>query len=164
MAKQDLNARLKKYGITEEDFNAMLEKQGYRCAICGSDNDGRELAIDHDHVTGEVRGLLCTKCNLGLGSFEDDITRLEKAKLYLGKALYNHPLCGRFFLTPHESGGWQGQIVEYLGNGIFLAQLFSWFTGYATNEVTINLSETAGWKFYKTIEDWQYAGENFAKI
>src|SRR3990172_7927579 len=59
--------RLRKYGLTEEQFQGMLQKQGGRCAICRTDvpggRGGKSFATDHDHVTGIVRGLLCQRCN-----------------------------------------------------------------------------------------------------
>ena len=75
------------YGITLEQYNQMLEDQGGVCAICGKHDEveGRRMAIDHNHDTGEVRGLLCGTCNRGLGNFQDNIEMLEKAKNYLVK-------------------------------------------------------------------------------
>lgn len=77
--------RLKKqYGITETDFQNMLSKQNNRCLIC--DNNFEKTAnIDHCHDTGEVRGLLCWNCNIGLGYFKDSIENLSSAIEYLKK-------------------------------------------------------------------------------
>ena len=74
-----------KYNITIEDYDNMLEAQDNGCAICGKtpeDNRGR-LHVDHDHETGEIRGLLCGNCNKALGLFQDDITSLRSAINYL---------------------------------------------------------------------------------
>lgn len=74
------------YGITLEDYDEMLEWQGGGCAICGSpvgDGVGRRLSVDHDHETGEVRGLLCSRCNAGLGMFQDRQDLLLRAVEYL---------------------------------------------------------------------------------
>lgn len=65
----------KKYGITVDDYNRMLQEQGGKCKICnetGDSKDGRRkfLCVDHCHKTGKVRGLLCMKCNTSLGAFE----------------------------------------------------------------------------------------------
>jgi len=75
------------YGITLEQYNQMLKDQDGVCAICGKPDEveGRRMAIDHNHDTGEVRGLLCGTCNRGLGNFQDNIEMLEKAKDYLVK-------------------------------------------------------------------------------
>lgn len=56
---------LKKYGITEDDYNLLLERQNWSCGVCGRHQRlfKQRLAVDHDHKTGEVRGLLCTYCN-----------------------------------------------------------------------------------------------------
>jgi hypothetical protein len=76
--------KLAKYGITEDDYDALLASQRGRCAICGKDasGNGRLLAVDHDHKTGEVRGLLCRGCNLGIGLLEKE-GFLNKAMAYL---------------------------------------------------------------------------------
>jgi hypothetical protein len=76
----------KKYGITIEDYDRMFAEQSGRCKICDTTDPGhgrRHLAVDHNHETGEVRGLLCYQCNLGLGCFQDNKESLEKAILYL---------------------------------------------------------------------------------
>lgn len=80
------NYLLKKtFGITLEEYNQMLEKQNYSCAICGIHQNecDRKLAVDHDHETGEVRGLLCINCNKGLGHFMDCQEYLEIGIMYL---------------------------------------------------------------------------------
>lgn len=80
------SARLRQYGMTEADYNALLSGQGGGCAICGTTEAGAgggQLPVDHDHETGEVRGLLCHNCNSGLGRFGDDPDRLIAAASYL---------------------------------------------------------------------------------
>jgi hypothetical protein len=77
-----------RYGITAEEYDALLEKQNGKCAICGSSNGGgrglnSRLAVDHNHSTGEVRGLLCSMCNQGIGMFKDNPEILEIASSYL---------------------------------------------------------------------------------
>lgn len=74
------------YGITPEQYNEMLERQGGCCAICGTTKPGRKdnhWSIDHCHNTKVVRGLLCHHCNVGLGHFKDDPELLQKARQYL---------------------------------------------------------------------------------
>jgi len=79
----------KKYKLTEEDYNNLLVKQGNVCKICGKAEThtfkGKviNLAVDHCHKTGKVRGLLCYSCNTALGKFEDDVNFLQKAIEYL---------------------------------------------------------------------------------
>jgi len=74
-----------KFGITLADYDEMLEEQINGCAICGRtpEENGQRLAVDHDHDTGKIRGLLCTRCNSGLGFFQDDLTLLLIAVEYL---------------------------------------------------------------------------------
>lgn len=82
-----------RYGINEYKYEDLLISQNYKCAICNNEEtsiDKRtgkvyELAVDHCHKTGQVRGLLCANCNGGLGNYNDDITRLKKAIEYLEK-------------------------------------------------------------------------------
>jgi hypothetical protein len=77
----------RQYGITLNEYNEMLENQNYKCAICGNEDEveGRRLAIDHCHTSGKVRGLLCGKCNRGLGLFYDNVELLNNAILYLNE-------------------------------------------------------------------------------
>lgn len=84
-AKRQRAHRLKsKYGLTLSQFNALVIEQGDRCAICSEEFGGLSyIAIDHDHTTGKVRGLLCITCNSGLGHFKDNIPNLEEAIRYL---------------------------------------------------------------------------------
>lgn len=73
-----------RHGITRDQYLIMLEAQNYCCAICDqTEEDGSDLAIDHNHETGDVRGLLCKKCNRALGLFGDNIMRLDRALNYL---------------------------------------------------------------------------------
>ena len=83
------------YGITVNDYYKMLEEQGGGCAICNTKVPSarkRKYAtqemffVDHCHSTGKVRGLLCGKCNRGLGYFEDEPERLEEAADYLRRS------------------------------------------------------------------------------
>jgi hypothetical protein len=73
----------KKFGITVEDYNVMLARQGGFCAICGAVDKARHLAVDHCHKTGKVRGLLCSKCNTAIGSLEDSVVLIGAALGYL---------------------------------------------------------------------------------
>lgn len=84
--KRTLDEYLKyEYGISSEQWEALLKKQNNSCAICGGPPTApkHRLTVDHDHATGRVRGLLCGHCNKGLGSFMDKIENLEKAVGYL---------------------------------------------------------------------------------
>ncbi len=75
--------RLKhEYNITEQEFNKLKQEQNSKCAICFNEE---KLVIDHCHTNGNVRGLLCSKCNIGLGMFKDDKQRLQNALDYLRK-------------------------------------------------------------------------------
>lgn len=74
------------YGISYEDYKEMRERQGGRCAICGTPEDEsvrQVLCIDHDHTTGTVRGLLCHNCNLVLGFCHDSAGILVQAASYI---------------------------------------------------------------------------------
>jgi len=74
------------YGVTPDEYEAMMLSQDGRCAICRSDawpGKHNRPHVDHDHVTGKVRGLLCGKCNVGLGNLGDDPERLRAAAAYI---------------------------------------------------------------------------------
>jgi len=77
------NALKRIYGITLEDWNLWFEKQKGRCAICGVE---AELCVDHCHVTSRVRGLLCHKCNKGIGLLGDNENGVKQALKYLEEA------------------------------------------------------------------------------
>lgn len=84
---QIINNRLKrKYNITLAKYNQLFENQNFRCAICKTTNPkgkNNKFHVDHDHKTGEVRGLLCHFCNNGLGNFNDSVESLKEAIKYL---------------------------------------------------------------------------------
>lgn len=73
-----------KYGLSLEQYDAMLIAQNGVCAICKkSDPEGKALAVDHDHITGENRGLLCGLCNKAIGLLQDSAELVIKAAEYL---------------------------------------------------------------------------------
>jgi len=86
--EKDRANNLKRYGITIEEYESLLASQFWACAICGRDEEEFEgrLHIDHDHITGKVRGLLCRKCNSILGYADDDIDVIRKAIAYLERS------------------------------------------------------------------------------
>lgn len=76
--------RYKVSGFTQEDFDNKLKEQDYKCAICGTSDSGvMDFHADHDHKTGQKRGVLCHKCNTGLGLLKDDVDILCSAIEYL---------------------------------------------------------------------------------
>jgi hypothetical protein len=83
--KETLAERLKKHNITPDVYNDMFNKQEGKCPICNRHQSElvKGLCVDHDHITGKIRGLLCTKCNLRLGTFNDNIEHLKAAIIYL---------------------------------------------------------------------------------
>ena len=75
----------RRYGITAAEFDAMVEAQGGLCALC---RQRKPEHVDHDHVTGKVRGVLCSCCNQGLGNFRDDVAALRVAIDYLERTTW----------------------------------------------------------------------------
>ena len=78
--------RLRKYGLSQEQFDILLTKQNNRCAICKTDKPngrGKTWHVDHNHGTNVVRGILCSSCNTGLGMFADSVKTLRRAVQYL---------------------------------------------------------------------------------
>ena len=82
------NWRLKNgHGISLDTYNALLNAQGNVCAICSRTEISKQgnLHVDHNHLTGKVRGLLCTKCNTSLGLMDENISLIYKLIEYLNK-------------------------------------------------------------------------------
>ena len=81
----------RRFGISLEEYETLLTQQNGVCAICGKPETYtyrgkiKNLSVDHEHRTGQIRGLLCYKCNLGIGQFEDSVELLDRAKAYLTK-------------------------------------------------------------------------------
>lgn len=97
MANDPVGRRMKRrraylrkvYGISIETFDAILSTQGNSCAICRTElhhdtmRSLKHVCVDHDHVTGAVRGILCRNCNSGIGQLRDDLRVVEAAARYL---------------------------------------------------------------------------------
>lgn len=88
MPSKTVSRLRRKYGISAADYEAMLRKQDDRCQICRRPSlDDKRLAVDHNHVTGAVRGLLCSNCNSGIALLGDDHKRLLRAAAYVAGVL-----------------------------------------------------------------------------
>jgi hypothetical protein len=83
------NKNLKKFNLDVIKYQEMFKAQNGLCAICGKPETNmykgkiRNLAVDHDHATGRIRGLLCSKCNTGLGALNDDVLLFIKSICYI---------------------------------------------------------------------------------
>lgn len=75
--------RFSRHGTTKQDCLELLEQQGGCCPICGASLNIGEGVIDHNHKTGQVRGILCVNCNTGLGKLGDSVSSLTKALVYI---------------------------------------------------------------------------------
>jgi hypothetical protein len=75
--------RRQRYALTPDAFEQMLVAQGRRCCICGA---AEPTCVDHCHATKRVRGILCRKCNAGLGQFDDEPARLRAAAAYIERS------------------------------------------------------------------------------
>lgn len=80
--KQRRNKTLKKYGLSDDKYKEILGYQGGVCKICGREQD-KNFHVDHSHISGEVRGLLCAQCNWFVGKIDRDPTVFENLKEYL---------------------------------------------------------------------------------
>jgi hypothetical protein len=76
-----------KYGISVEDFDALMAGQGGCCAICKESK--KRLGVDHNHSTGAIRGLLCHSCNVAIGLLHENVNALQRASKYLERSLPN---------------------------------------------------------------------------
>ena len=90
--KADVN-RLDRFGLTPSDYDFLLKFQGYNCAVCQQPLKLKQykFAVDHCHDSDDVRGVLCTRCNTALGSFDDDPDLMIRAAEYLN----NPPALGK---------------------------------------------------------------------
>ena len=74
------------YGISEKDWEELFDSQGRVCAICSGDkHHGRNWHTDHDHLTGQIRGILCSWCNTALGKFQEDSKIMMAAISYINQ-------------------------------------------------------------------------------
>jgi hypothetical protein len=104
-------AKIRSFGLTVEQYDALREQQGGACAICRQVTE--TLRPDHDHACCPsksracgrcIRGLLCSKCNVGLGNFDDDIARLISAADYLIRAANGEPAMAASWVEYLEGG------------------------------------------------------------
>jgi len=86
----------KRYGLSIQQKQELIDKQNSKCAICTNQlKDTHDVCVDHNHTTGQIRGILCRKCNLGIGHLQDSQEILKSAlkylKKYSAKRLKNEP-------------------------------------------------------------------------
>jgi hypothetical protein len=81
--KSSIRKYKNQYGLTLEQIDMMLIQQNHKCKLCGISLAETKRCIDHDHNTGKVRGILCNKCNSGLGHFNDNEDMLMRAAKYI---------------------------------------------------------------------------------
>jgi len=94
--------RARRYGLSLQDYRAILERQGNACAICKM--PAKPLCVDHCHATGKVRGFLCRNCNLGLGNYNDNPDLHRAGAAYLEAARRDDSLPD----APHQDQGGNG--------------------------------------------------------
>lgn len=83
-AAKERRRRFRRYGLTEAEYDAILERQGHRCGICLTDTPGvKGWAIDHCHDSGMVRGVLCSRCNSAIGLLQEDPNVIARAAEYV---------------------------------------------------------------------------------
>jgi len=89
------------YGLEWEDYISMFEEQDYKCKICSCElvTVGNFACVDHCHTTGRIRGILCQKCNRGIGQLNDDIELLKLAVQYLENAYTGYQMPEH---SPHQ--------------------------------------------------------------
>ncbi len=85
-AEQRNRQLIKRHGISAAEFDALLASQGGVCAVCGEAGGMRRPAVDHSHITGDIRGILCSNCNTAIGLLADLPERADAAALYLRAA------------------------------------------------------------------------------
>lgn len=96
----------KNYNITLDQYDELRRHQDYKCGICRADEADFKngMAVDHCHRTGEVRGLLCWKCNRALGRFEDSVERVQQAAIYVTSTPVECWFLRKIFTAPGRVG------------------------------------------------------------
>lgn len=96
--------RMYKYGINPEQYQELVNKSSGKCDLCGKKVANKRLQIDHDHSTGEIRGLLCIDCNTSLGKLGDNIKGIYSALEYLkgDKKCQNIDTCTTYYKTAEQ--------------------------------------------------------------
>ena len=108
-----------KYGLTKQQFTEMLAAQQNQCLICDDPIEGRKVCVDHDHLTGKVRGLLCNSCNFGIGALRDSSELCLKAATYLaGHGNYERKPSGMVHIhsSSHEEQPAQEEVYQPMTN------------------------------------------------
>lgn len=100
-----------KYGLTISAYYSILESQNKSCAICKTTDMSRytKFFVDHDHSTGDVRGLLCNKCNYGLGAMSDSVQKIKMAISYLSRPLVERFQYNKQTRRPISEASWQAR-------------------------------------------------------
>lgn len=84
IVKREYDWKAQGIDLTHTEYLHMLDQQQHQCAVCNDAcSTGKDLAVDHNHTTGKVRGLLCARCNRALGGFRDNLWLLSRAIEYL---------------------------------------------------------------------------------
>ena len=148
------NVSLKKFGINVNQYQLMQEEQNGTCYICDQKEE-RDLAVDHCHSTGRVRGLLCSNCNTGIGLLQDNTVLLQKAIEYLNRD-YTAPIANNFdeYIEHTKRPRWRVRVItpDKVFTTIAEAAIY-----YEVHETTVH-----GWlgklksKPHLKIEGWEY--------
>lgn len=135
VTKRRKNTNIKlKFGINVNQYQLMLKEQNGACYICNT-SESRDLAIDHCHTTGKVRGLLCSKCNTALGLLKDDVALFDRAKEYLQRE-YTVPAAEDFdeYIAHKKRARWRVKVRTPECNFTSIAAAATY---YNVNEATI---------------------------
>lgn len=90
ISRRNYDKELSQYGLSVDSLASLVKYQDNKCGVCSRDlNKSKTRHVDHDHKTGIARGVLCHKCNLGIGLLGDDINGLERAIDYLNQTPYS---------------------------------------------------------------------------
>ena len=123
----------KKYGIGLHQYQSVLIEQNGRCCICNKE-DWRNLAVDHNHATGVVRGLLCSTCNTGLGQFQDSVDLLNKAIEYLNRNYQPPSDIPLLAVSQSDKPRWRNVVITPKGS---FASYHDAATAYCVHPTTI---------------------------
>lgn len=158
---------LEKFGIGLNQYEEMLKQQRHRCFLC-EELDSQNLAVDHDHQSGNIRGLLCSECNRILGKIKDSTEWLDRAKLYLSRTPELIPYEAPEPVCQNAKPRWRVVVHAPLGN---FSSLLAAANHYDVAESTIGAwtgaysylrkEPSKGWSFTRIFDTYDNVRRNY---
>lgn len=164
-------SRRKRYGLSQNDYEELLRRQNFKCAVCLKDLDlHRRTHVDHCHSTNKVRGILCHSCNTAIGLAGDDADRLRAMAAYLTKQsvsiraehdAVNHP--SHYNSSPAKCACGAGieciQVVEHMGFSLGNSTKYLWRAGLKSGASPVEDLKKSAWYIAREIQRLEREGK-----